>query len=127
MSKVSSKAKAIEEKVKIAELLTEAEFMEKRRIVQLEAERQHIQEKVAKAKAKFKIFEDLKQMSQKTEKIEVQEDKGNREHQPKHVKIVADKTNYYNKNQEAHVLFLHQPNREAVDDKRKESDIRKSK
>ena len=34
-SKVSSKAKAIEEKVKIAELLAEAEFMEKRRMIEM--------------------------------------------------------------------------------------------
>ena len=34
LSKVSSKAKAIEEKVKIAELLTAAEFMEKRTMIQ---------------------------------------------------------------------------------------------
>ena len=39
---VSSKTKAIEEKVKIAELLTEAEFMEKRRMIEMEAERLHI-------------------------------------------------------------------------------------
>ena len=76
-SKVSSKAKAIEEKVRIAELLTEAKFMEKRRIIEMEAERMHIQEKVAKAQAKFKIYEDIDQMSQKAGKIEVQEDKGN--------------------------------------------------
>ena len=66
-SKVSSKAKAIKEKVKIAELLTEAEFMEKRRMMEMEAERLHIQENMAKAQAKFKIYEDLDQMSQKTE------------------------------------------------------------
>ena len=66
-SKVSSKANAIEEKVKIAELLTEAEFMEKRRMMEMEAERLHIQENMAKAQAKFKIYEDLDQMSQKTE------------------------------------------------------------
>ena len=66
-SKVSSKVKAIQEKVKIAELLTEAEFMEKRRMMEIEAERLHIQENMAKAQAKFKIYEDLDQMSQKTE------------------------------------------------------------
>ena len=76
-SKVSSKAKAIEEKVRIAQLLTEAEFMEKRRMIEVEAERLHIQEKGAKAQAKFKIYEDIDHMSQKAEKIEVQEDKGN--------------------------------------------------
>ena len=52
-SKVSSKAKAIEEKGKIAELLTKAEFMEKRSMIEMEAERLNIQEKVAKAQAKF--------------------------------------------------------------------------
>ena len=52
-SKVSSKAKAIEEKGKIAELLTKAEFMGKRSMIEMEAERLNIQEKVAKAQAKF--------------------------------------------------------------------------
>ena len=118
-SKVSSKAKAIEEKVKIAELLAEAEFMEKRRMIEMEAERLHIQEKVVKAQAKFKIYENLDQMSQEARKIEVQEDKGNSEHQLKHIKTVADKTKYYNKNQQAPASFLDQPNRKAVDDKGK--------
>ena len=58
-SKVSSKAKAIEEKVKIAELLAEAELMEKKWMIEMQAERLHMQEKVAKAQAKFKIYEDL--------------------------------------------------------------------
>lgn len=43
------KAKAKEKKVKIAELLAEAEFMEKNRMVDIEVERLDIQEKVAKA------------------------------------------------------------------------------
>ena len=66
-------------------------------------------------------------MSQKAGKIEVQGDKGNSEHQLKHVKAVAGKTSYYNKNQEAPVSFLHQPNSKALGDKGKESDLRKSK
>ena len=94
--------------MRIAELLTEAEFMEKRRMIEVEAERLHIQEKVAKAQAKFKIYEGIDHMSQKAEKIEVQEDKGNIEHQLRHAQTVADKTNCYNKNQEAPVSFLHQ-------------------
>ena len=106
--------------MKIAELLAEAEFMEKRRMIEMEAERLHIQEKVVKAQAKFKIYEDLDQMSQK-------EDKGNSEPRLKYVKTVADKTNDYNKNQEAPVSFLDQPSRKAVDDKGKKSDLRKSK
>ena len=113
-SKVSSKAKAIGEKVKIAELTTEAEFMEKKRIIEMEAERLHIQEKVAKAQTKFKIYDDLDQMSQMAEKIEVQEDKGNGEQQLKHVKTVATKTSHCNKSQEAPVSFPHQPYRKAV-------------
>ena len=117
--KVSSKAKAIQEKVKIAELLAEAEFMEKTRMIEMEAERLHIQEKVAKAQARFKIYEGLDQMSQKAGKIEVQEDKGNNEHQLKHVKTVADETNYYNKNQQVPVSFFDQSNRKAVDEKGK--------
>ena len=113
--------------MKIAELLAEAEFMEKRRMIEMEAERLHIQEKVVKAQAKFKIYENLDQMSQEARKIEVQEDKGNSEHQLKHIKTVADKTKYYNKNQQAPASFLDQPNRKAVDDKGKKSDVRKSK
>ena len=62
-SKLSGKSKAIEEKAKIAELLTETEFMGKRRMIAMEAKRLHIQEKVVKAQAKFKISEDLEQMS----------------------------------------------------------------
>ena len=54
-SKVSSKPKAVEQKVKIDELVTEAKFMEKRRMIEMEAERLHIQKKVAKAQAKFRI------------------------------------------------------------------------
>ena len=97
-SKVSSKTKAIEEKVRIVELLTDIEFMEKKRIIEMEAERLHIQEKLVRAPAKFKIYKDLDQMSQKAGKIEVQEDKRNNEHQLRHAQTVADKTNCYNKN-----------------------------
>ena len=83
--------------MRIAELLTEAELMKKRRMIEMEAERLHIQEKVAKAQAKFKIYEDLEQMSQKAGKIELHEDKGNGEHQLKYTQIVADKTHCYSK------------------------------
>ena len=51
--------------MKIAELLTEAEFMEKGRMIETNAEGLHIQEKVVKAQAKFKIYEGLDQMLQK--------------------------------------------------------------
>ena len=97
-SKVSSKAKAIDKKVRIAEVLTEAEFMEKRKMIEMEVKRLHIQETLAKAQAKFKIYEDLDQMSQKAGKTEVQKDKGNSEHQLRHDQTVAGKTNCYNKN-----------------------------
>ena len=113
--------------MRIAELLTEADFMEKWRMTEMEDERLHIQEKVAKAQARFKIYKDLNQMSQKAGKIEVQEDKGNSEHQLRHAQTVADKTNCYNKNQEAPPSFLHQTNRKDADDKRKEIYLRKSK
>ena len=112
--------------MKIAELRAEAEFMEKKRMVDIEIERLHIQEKVAKALAKFKIYEDLHQMSQRAGKIKMQEEKGNGEHHLRHAQAVADKkTNCYNKNQ-ATVSFLHQRNVKAVDDKGKKSDLRKS-
>ena len=57
----------------------------------------------------------------------MQENKGNSKHQLRNAQKVAHKTNCYNKNQETPVSFLHQPNWKAVDDKRKESDLRKSK
>ena len=66
-------------------------------------------------------------MLQKEEKIEVQQDKETSEHQLKHVKTVAGKPNYYNKNQEIPISFPHHPNRKAVNDKGKDSDLRKSK
>ena len=71
-------------------------------MIETNAEGLHIQEKVVKAQAKFKIYEGLDQMLQKTEKVEVQEDKGISEHQRKHVRTVGDKTNYYNKNLKAY-------------------------
>ena len=66
-------------------------------------------------------------MLQKEEKIEVQQDKETSEHQLKHVKTVAGKPNYYNKNQEIPISFPHHPNRKAVNDQGKDSDLRKSK
>ena len=58
----------------------------------MEAERLHIQEKVAKAQAKFKIYEDLDQMPRKAGKTEVQEDKENNEHQLRHAQTVGKQT-----------------------------------
>ena len=90
---VSSKAKAIEEKMRIAEILTEAEFKEKRRMIEIEVERLHIQENMTKAQAKFKIYKDLNQISQTVGKIEVQKDKDKSEHQLRHDQTVPGKTN----------------------------------
>ena len=78
--------------MRIAELLTEAEFREKRRMMEMEAERLQIQEKLAKSQAKFKIYKDLDQMSQKAGKIEVQQDKGNSEHKMRHVQLLTKQT-----------------------------------
>ena len=124
--KVSIKVKAIETKRKIAKLLEEVESMEKRRIVEIETEKLHIQEQVVKSQAKLKIYENLEQMSQQGGKIEVQEGKGIGQNHLRYAQVVADKkTGFYNKNQEVTVSFLHQRNGEALDDKNNDNDLKK--
>ena len=53
-----SKTRAMEEKAKLAELLAEESFLMKRQIAENEAERLKVQEMVAKAKARAKVFEE---------------------------------------------------------------------
>ena len=55
-SSKSSREKALEEKAKLAEIMTEAEFPEKRQLAENQPERLKIQEKVAKAKARSEVY-----------------------------------------------------------------------
>ena len=55
----SSKDRAMEEKAKLAELMAEAEFLERRQQAENEAQKLKIEEKLAKAKAKSQVFEDM--------------------------------------------------------------------
>ena len=54
---MSSKEKAIQEKLRVAELRTEASFMMKKREAELEAESLRLEEEMAKAEARVKIYE----------------------------------------------------------------------
>ena len=55
-SSKSSREISLEEKAKLAELIAEAELLEKRQLVENQAERLKIQEKLAKAKARSKVY-----------------------------------------------------------------------
>ena len=56
-SKLSTKETAIEEKVPLAHLQAEATFMQKKRSVELQAESLRIEEEMAKAQVRVKIYE----------------------------------------------------------------------
>ena len=60
-SKSSTKERAIKEKLKMAELMAEALFIEKKHTSRHQAERLELEEKLAKSKAKVKVFEELEQ------------------------------------------------------------------
>ena len=60
-SKSSTKERAIKEKLKIAELMVEASFIEKKHTSRYQEEKLDLEEKVAKSKAKVKVFEELEQ------------------------------------------------------------------
>ena len=55
-SKLSTKERAIEEKVRLADLQAEATFMKKKRYAELQAELLGIEEEMAKAQARVKIY-----------------------------------------------------------------------
>ena len=55
----SSKDRAMEEKAKLVELMAEAEFIERRQQAENEAQKLKIEEKLAKAKARSQVFEDM--------------------------------------------------------------------
>ena len=54
---MSSKEKATPEKLRVAELRTEASFMKKKGQVELQAESLRLKEEMAKAEARVKIYE----------------------------------------------------------------------
>ena len=57
-SRLSNKERAIEEKVRLADLQAEATFMQKKRYAELQAESLRIEEEMAKAQARVKVYEE---------------------------------------------------------------------
>ena len=57
----SSTERAVEEKAKLAELIAEAEFLQQRLLVENKAEQLRVQEKLAKAKARSQVYEEMKE------------------------------------------------------------------
>ena len=57
-SKLSTKERAIEEKVRLADIQAEATLMQKKRYAELQAESLRIEEEMAKAQARVKIYEE---------------------------------------------------------------------
>ena len=57
-SKLSTKERSIEEKVRLADLQAEATFMQKKRYAELQAKSLQIEEEMAKAQARVKIYEE---------------------------------------------------------------------
>ena len=57
---MSSKEKAIQEKLRVAKLRTEASFMKKKREAELQAESLRLEEEMVKAEARAKIYEQEK-------------------------------------------------------------------
>ena len=56
----SSKERAAVQKAKLAEMMMEAEFLEKKQIIQKQAEKLKIEEKLAKSQARSQIFAAMK-------------------------------------------------------------------
>ena len=76
-SRMSSKEKAMQEKLRVAELRTEASFMKKKREAELQAESLRLEEEMAKAEARVKIYEQEKlEAKVQSEKLVVTEDSG---------------------------------------------------
>ena len=63
--KSSRENRALEEKIKIAELIAEAEFMDKRQTLELQAQRLKIASEVAKSKARMKLLENTREFNEK--------------------------------------------------------------
>ena len=53
--------RAMKEKLKMAELMAEASFVEKKHTSRYQTEKLELEEKIAKSKAKVKVFEELEQ------------------------------------------------------------------
>ena len=76
-SRMSSKEKAIQEKLRVAELKTEASFMKKKREAELQAELLRPEEEMAKAEARVKTYEEEKlEAKVQSEKLVVTEESG---------------------------------------------------
>ena len=58
-SKFSTQGKAVEEKLRVAELITEALFMKKKRDTEYQAEALRMKEELAKARARAKVYDDM--------------------------------------------------------------------
>ena len=56
--KLSNKERAIEEKVRLADLQAEATFIQKKRYAELQAESLRIEKEMAKAQSRVKIYEE---------------------------------------------------------------------
>ena len=57
----SSKERAVEEKAKLAELIAESEFLQQRQLAENKAEQLRVQEKLAKAKARSQVYEEMQE------------------------------------------------------------------
>ena len=55
-SSKSSRERALEEKAKLAEIMAEARFLEKRQLAENQAERLKVQKKLAKVKARSEVY-----------------------------------------------------------------------
>ena len=58
-SKSSTREKAVEEKLRVAELIAEASFMKKRKDAEYQAEALRMEEELAKARARAKVYDDM--------------------------------------------------------------------
>ena len=58
-SKSSTREKAVEEKVRVAELIEEASFMKKKKDAEYQAEALRMEEEMAKARARAKVYDDM--------------------------------------------------------------------
>ena len=63
----------MEEQAKVAELATQASFMKKRQMAEFEAERLRVEEELARAKARMKVFHEVEE-----EKEEIPDETGRR-------------------------------------------------
>ena len=67
--KSSRKDRALEEKIKMAELIAEAEFMEKRQTLEQQAQRLKIASEAAKSKALVKILENTREFNEEVDTV----------------------------------------------------------